>query len=347
VPKLGKKIVSGRLLNPGLPILMGIAVLGLALFINPSPASSHIIPKTTAKKSAVNHVIPPPPKAPPPSPPPAVPAAAVSKPTSPTPVNAKTAVQYGTPKAQPVVTPSPSSDVSGLAPATPAPAPAGGSGGGPGTAAPQTTTSYTSLNWAGYMAVHGTFTSVSGSWTATKPTGNSATTTADSTWIGIGGVTSGDLIQVGTQNIITASGQVNTSAFYEILPDVSQPVPGVSVSAGDSLSASITQISSGQWSISITDKTNGQSATFSVAYTSSLSSVEWIEEDPSFANGRFIPFDNFHQASFAAGATNMNGSNVNIANSTAQPVTMVNRAGQIKAAPSVLGVDGASFSVTL
>jgi hypothetical protein len=326
-------------LTQGIPLLVGAVVLGLVLFVKPAPASNHILPKNTeAKKVATNHVVTPPPKIIQP-PAPAPPTAPTAKPA---PAPAKVTIQRGTPKVEPVVTPAPGSDVTGLTPTT---QPSGGAG-GPGAAAPQTTTSYNSLNWSGYMAVNGTFTKVSGSWTATSPTGNGSSTSADSSWIGIGGVTSGDLIQVGTQNIVSASGQVSASAFYELLPDVSQDVPGVTISPGDSMTASITQISSGQWTITITDKTNGQSSTLNVPYSSSLSSAEWIEEDPSFASGRLIPFDNFHSSSFTAGSTVMNGNSVSIAASTAQPVTMVTRSGQIKAAPSALGVDGASFTVS-
>lgn len=195
------------------------------------------------------------------------------------------------------------------------------------------------------MASGGNYTAISASWTATSPTGNGSTTSADAAWIGIGGVTTSDLIQVGTQNTIAANGKVSTSAFYELLPNVSQPVPGVTVTAGDAMSASVTQISPGQWSISITDTANGESYTNTVAYASSNSSAEWIEEDPSFSFRRQIPFDNFGTASFTNGSTLANGSTVNIAGSNAQPITMVNQSGQAIATPSALGGDGASFSI--
>ena len=196
------------------------------------------------------------------------------------------------------------------------------------------------------MAVHGTFTAVSASWHATSPTGNGSTTTADSTWIGIGGVTSGDLIQIGTQNIISASGQVSASAFYEMLPDYSRPVPGVTVSPGDSITASVTEIGGSLWRFSLTNNTSGQSYTATVSYASSLSSAEWIEEDPSYGNGNLVPFDSFGEAYFTAASAVQDGSTVNITSSTAQPVIMVNNSGQYIAVPSVIGSDGASFAVT-
>src|SRR5580692_4075887 len=43
------------------------------------------------------------------------------------------------------------------------------------------------LNWSGYVATDGTYTSVSGSWTVPTVT-NASGDVADATWVGIGGV---------------------------------------------------------------------------------------------------------------------------------------------------------------
>jgi Peptidase A4 family len=335
--RISKKLIAWHSLMIGAPAMLAVVVFGIVVYGQSLPTQPPAQPhKVTAHKS-ITHTAPAPAKAAPPAP--AVPPTPVAPPVVAPAAPAKKVVQAGTPKAQPVVTPAPNSNVSGLTPTTPAPA-------SPQTPGPQVTTGYLSTNWSGYLAVNANFTSVSGAWIATNPTGNGSTTTADSTWIGIGGVTSGDLIQVGTQNIINATGRVSTSAFYELLPNVSQPVPGVSVSPGDSLSATIIQTSAGQWTITITDRTDGQSATLNVSYASSLSSAEWIEEDPSFVSGRQVPFDNFHLAVFSAGSTVANGISLTIAASTAQPVTMVDSSGQPIAVPSVIGSDGASFTVT-
>lgn len=338
IKRLGKKPLPWHVLRPGLLILVSIGVAGLAVYAQPAPSHSRTNTHRTDHSKSLTHHVSAPPKVTPPTPPPA---AAPPPPAAPPPAPVKTAPQAGTPKPEPVVTPSPGSSVSGLTPTTPPP-----TSPSPQTPSSQTTTGYLSTNWSGYLAANGTFTGVSASWTATLATGNGSTTSADSTWIGIGGVTSNDLIQVGTQNIISASGQVSTSAFYELLPNSSQTVPGVTVSEGDSMTASLTEISSGQWTVTITDKTDGESWTTSIAYVSSLSSAEWIEEDPSFISGRLIPFDNFHEAAFAGGLTIENGSSINIAASTSQPVTMVNSSGQPVAIPSAIGSDGASFTVT-
>jgi hypothetical protein len=245
-------------------------------------------------------------------------------------------------KSVPVVTPAPGSSVSSLTP-TP-PASSGGSGGS--SSPPTTTTSYTSTNWSGYLSGTGTFSAISGSWNATEPTGNGSTTTADGTWIGIGGVTTDDLIQVGTDNTITAGGHVTTSAFYEILPAASVNIPSLTVTPGDSMSAAISKLSGNQWSVTITDNTNSESYNTTLTYASSESSAEWIEEDPSYSATRQIPFDNFGSASFSSALSTMDGSSLNLTGSDAAPITMVNQSDQTIAVPSAIGSDGASFSVT-
>jgi hypothetical protein len=337
--KIGQKPVAWYLLSLWKPVALS-ASLFIFTSLQPMPVHNQIRSQEVADRKSITRHMSAAPKI-------SQPVAVVPKvvtpslPSNPLPAPVKTSTQTaGTPKPEPVVTPSPSSSVSGLTPTTPAPAPTSSQ-----TPSPPITTGYTSTNWSGYLATDSNFTSVSGSWTATRATASSFTTSADSTWIGIGGVSTSDLIQVGTQNIITSNDQVSTSAFYELLPGVSQPVPGVEVSPGDSITASLSEVSSGQWTINITDKTDGESGTISVSYASSLSSAEWIEEDPSFSFRRQIPFDDFHEASFTNGSTVANGSTVNIAASTAQPVTMVNSTGQVVAVPSAIGSDGASFTV--
>ena len=205
-------------------------------------------------------------------------------------------------------------------------------------------TSNITSNWAGYAAESGTFTSVTGSWIV--PTVNeSGDTSADAAWIGIGGISSDDLIQVGTQNIVTPDGQVQSSAFYELLPDTSQPLNEININPGDSISASINEVSSGQWTISLVDNTNGQSFNQNVEYNSSLSSAEWIEEDPSDGTSE-IPFDNFGSINFSGALTTMNGKTENLNGSNAKAITMVNSDNQPLAESSGISNDGVSFSVT-
>lgn len=190
-----------------------------------------------------------------------------------------------------------------------------------------------------------TYKSVSGSWTATNPTGNGTSTSADATWIGIGGASTSDLIQVGTTNIVSASGTVSTSVFYELLPGAPVYPSTINASPGDAMTASITETSAGQWTITITDKTTNKTFTTSVAYSSTYSSAEWIQEDPSYARGGLVPFDNFGTAHFTGSASTSGGTTLNLSSGSAEAITMVDGNNKSVATPTVVDTDNASFDV--
>jgi len=201
-----------------------------------------------------------------------------------------------------------------------------------------------SRNWAGYVANSASYTAVSGTWTVPQPTSNGHTAT-DATWVGIGGVNSNDLLQSGTQNVVSPSGQVTTTAFYELLPAESTQITSLTVKPGDSVTVSITQQSSEQWLINFNDNTSNQNYQTTVAYNSSLSSAEWIEEAPS--NGvSVLPLDNFGTIQFTNSSITQDGSQISVTGANAHAVTMVNEQGQNLATSSALGSDGESFSIT-
>ncbi len=198
-----------------------------------------------------------------------------------------------------------------------------------------------SHNWAGYITTGGTFTSVRGSWVV--PQVNATGTSADATWVGIGGITSNDLIQIGTQAMVN-NGKVSYQAWYEMLPANSHKIP-LTISPDDSINASVIQQSANQWTISLNDITTGQDYQTNVTYTSSLSSAEWIEEMP--VQGRFfIPLDNFGSMQFSGMATVKDGTELTPAQASAVSMAMVNNLDQVVAQPSALGSDGASFTIT-
>jgi len=255
----------------------------------------------------------------------------VTTPTVTTPV--VTTPQPTTPPATTVVT-TPTSSVNTL---TPTPTGSQSSG---------NTSSYTSTNWSGYLATGGSYTAISSSWVVPSATGNGSSTTGDGTWVGIGGVSSSDLIQVGTTNFVSASGQVTTSAFYEMLPDTARTILTMTISAGDSISASLNETSSGVWTVSITDNTTSQSYSNVVSYVSTNSSAEWIEEDPSYSSGSEVPFDEFGSVNFSGASVTSTGTVSNLTQISASPITLENTSGQTLASPSAIGGDGASFTVT-
>ena len=202
----------------------------------------------------------------------------------------------------------------------------------------------TSHNWSGYAATAGQYTAVTGTWTVPQPnvTGGSG---IGATWVGIGGVSSRDLIQAGTQDTTPGGGQAQFQAWIEMLPRPSQQVPLV-VSPGDSVTVTIAEqgAGTGNWQISMTNNTSGQTFQTSASHASSETSAEWIEEAPSGPGG-ILPLDNFSSVSFSAASATQDGHVVDLTDSSAQPITMLNANDQPLAIPSAIGADGSSFVV--
>lgn len=203
-----------------------------------------------------------------------------------------------------------------------------------------------SLNWSGYVA-GGTrsgdsYTSVTGSWVVPK-VGGTDRNSADATWVGIGGVSSRDLIQAGTQALVQG-GTVAYSAWIETLPGFSKGVP-LEVQSGDSITTTLTEETPGTWSVTIVDHTRGTSYSQSVAYNSSRSSADWVEEMVSNGSASFIPLDSFGSVAFTGAAATVNGASKNLSQLGAKPLTMTSLEGQTLATASTLGNDNASFSV--
>jgi len=201
----------------------------------------------------------------------------------------------------------------------------------------------TSHNWSGYAATGGKFTSVSGTWTIPQVDSNGEPGVG-ATWVGIGGVNSRDLIQAGTQETDGGSGRVRYSAWLEMLPQVSQPVP-FAVRPGDSVTVTIAEQSANNWTFDFKNNTSGKTYSTSTRYQSSHSSAEWVVEAPSSVGG-ILPLDNFGNVSFSDASTTENGQTANLSQAHAQPITMLGTGGQKLAVPTDIGSDGGSFSVS-
>ena len=201
----------------------------------------------------------------------------------------------------------------------------------------------TSNNWSGYAAVAGPYTTVSGTWEVVAPV-TSGEGGAGATWVGIGGLTSTDLIQAGTSATVV-KGQVRFESWIETLPDVSQQV-SLAVAPGDSVTVTIDEQDpeAGLWQMSITNNTTGQNYQTSVTYTSSHSSAEWIQEAPTGSQG-LLPLNNFGSVTISGDMTTVDSQAADLAQAKARPLTMVNANNEPLAVPSNIGDDGASFSV--
>ncbi len=329
---VGVVLITGALVYPKLTDHKQLTKSNTPVVIKPKPI--------VKSKKVIKPVVKPSP--PPPPPPPKTSPAPVSRP-----------VYTPPPPPPPVVKPSPSSSVSNLTPVpsttssstTSNTSSSSSSSPSSGSQLSPVSGGYQSSNWSGYMSANGKYTSVSATWIADNPKGNGTTTTADATWVGIGGITTSDLIQVGTNNTVSSSGQVVVQAFYEMLPNVSTNIPSLTINPGDTINASVTEDGTNVWVIDISDMTSNTSFTKTVSYTSSNSSAEWIEEDPSYSNGSLVPFDNFGQVDFTNSKTIDNGVTDNLTQVSAQSITMVNSSGQAEATPSVIASDGTDFNI--
>jgi hypothetical protein len=201
----------------------------------------------------------------------------------------------------------------------------------------------TSHNWSGYAATGGHYTAVTGTWTVPEfsPDG---TFGIDAAWVGIGGVRSRDLIQAGTNQTVSGSGRTQYEAWIETLPRSARSI-SLSVHPGDSVTVSITEQTTNNWLIDFQNNTTGQTYQETVAYTSSHSSAEWVEEAPSGGRGGVLPLSNFGAVDFSNGSAVKDGQTVTIAGSNARPITMLNATNQALAVPTELGDDGSSFTV--
>ncbi|WP_407311356.1 G1 family glutamic endopeptidase [Desulfosporosinus sp. SB140] len=210
-----------------------------------------------------------------------------------------------------------------------------------------------SQNWAGYVATpsssSSSYTSVSGSWTVPKITADQEDAVA-AQWIGLGGVSSSDLLQMGTVEQIE-NGQPVAQLFWEQLPSPAQYV--MTVPIGSTISASISPAadSSSTWNLTFT--VNGQTSTQTISpvtlnasYAQGIgTSAEWISEDPSNQNSQLYPLANMGTVPYQSAM--VNGQPLNSSLNKVQPIALVSSNGNVLMAPSALGTDGESFTTNV
>ena len=200
-----------------------------------------------------------------------------------------------------------------------------------------------SHNWSGYAATGGNYTSVTGTWTVTQSDGAVRFGTA-ATWVGIGGVTSHDLVQAGTMSTSRGNGSVQYQAWIETLPQAAKPI-SLAVKPGDSVTVSINETGTNRWQIAFKNNTTGATYETTVNYTSTHSSAEWVTEAP-VAGWRIAPLDNFGTITFSDASAVKDSATVNIAEAGGKPITLVDFFNNTLATPSAITPDGSGFSVT-
>jgi hypothetical protein len=224
-----------------------------------------------------------------------------------------------------------------------------------------------SSNWAGY-AVHGngiSYRTVQGSWRQPSATCARGLATYSSYWVGIGGYsqTSNALEQIGTELDCTASGQVRSTAWYELVPAPSTGI-ALDVHPGDLMNASVTVVGN-HVSMSLTDVTRKHGFTRTSTTSSvDVSSAEWIVEAPSACLGanacQTLPLANFGTAAFDSVQATSTGGVTGGLSSPAWQLTkirlvpsgrrFVGNGGSATsvgtATPSAFGANGHSFKVS-
>ncbi|MGD0808770.1 MAG: G1 family glutamic endopeptidase [Acidimicrobiales bacterium] len=197
-----------------------------------------------------------------------------------------------------------------------------------------------SENWSGYVdaGAGAQFTGAEGSWTV--PAVQAGTSGDSSSWVGIDGTASSDLIQAGTDQSWTPSGPVYF-AWYEMLPAVATELGPVS--PGDHISVAIAESQPGSWTITVDDSTQGTTWSEPVAYSAPGNSAEWVEEAPTLASDNTIEtLADFGAVQF----TNLAVQGPGTSSATAYPVYMVNSSEQVIAYPDQYNPVTDSFSDT-
>jgi hypothetical protein len=222
----------------------------------------------------------------------------------------------------------------------------------PGEPLPLSGRTFKSANWSGYVTTsrRHRITAVKSAFITPRPAPHPG---YSSTWAGIGGFTTHDLIQAGTSEFVG----VETPgpyyfAWYEKLPGPERALhnctgdPLCTVTAGDHITVSVKRIPSGMWRISVADSTNGWSWRKTLNYTSSRSSAEWILEAPLVGGGQSKLPRGLGTSFFGPTSTyTAKGSTRTIAQGKPVTVDMVYGRNKAESTPSPLGADGQSFNV--
>jgi hypothetical protein len=116
------------------------------------------------------------------------------------------------------------------------------------------------------------------------------------------------------------------------------------VTAGDSVTVTIAQQSGNDWQIAMKNNTTAGTYNVTVQYSSSNSSVEWIQEAPSIGRG-LVSLDQFGTVKFSRASAVRDGKAISLSALGAKAITMINGQGQAIAQPSTIASDGSSFTI--
>ena len=192
------------------------------------------------------------------------------------------------------------------------------------------TTAIPSFNWSGYAdgastTPAGTFTAVSGSWTAPSVT-CSAEDQITVDWVGLDGTFSGAPEQLGTM-AWCYQGSPFYFTWWEMPPSSTLTEVGKTLQPGDKISASVTR-SGSKYTLNLTDATTPANS-FTIKQTCPTTtcqdtSAEWISERPVFSGVGIPPQAHYNTFRITKGAQTSGGKSGTIGSfSTVDEITMV------------------------
>jgi hypothetical protein len=197
----------------------------------------------------------------------------------------------------------------------------------------------TSLNWSGYSATGGTYTSVTATWTQPAVVARTRETYA-AFWVGLDGDGSDTVEQIGTMGY-TFGGRSYYTAWYEMYPEEMKEI-SLAVEPGDVVTATVRWLGSASYELKLENQTSGRS--FTTTQTSSSAeraSAEVIAEAPSDGAG-VLPLATFGLVDFSACA--VDGQTMSAVGAAA--IDMVDSGGDVIAATSALDAAGDGFTVS-
>ncbi len=203
-----------------------------------------------------------------------------------------------------------------------------------------------SQNWSGYIdkTNRSPYTDITGSWTVPNVTGSNQS--ANAQWIGLGGVLSHDLLQMGTLETIQNGQQVD-ELFWEKLPKVAAPI--ADVQPGDKINTEIKHLEGNTWQLIAKISNGSKTITKNVdvslnsRYTNQIEqTAEWISEDPENGDHKIMLMAEAGKVTFTDATVNNNSiSQVNA--STLKTVLIDSPNGEV-VVPTKLRNNGTSFS---
>jgi len=205
-----------------------------------------------------------------------------------------------------------------------------------------------SANWSGYALMGASFTHVRGTWVVPAVFCGVTPNAYSSFWVGIDGLTSGTVEQVGTDSDCDGD-TPSYYAWYEFNPSPAMFIDSISIAPGNEMSATVSY-SDDEFTLTITNLTTGESFTKSSPVSGAKrNSAEWIAEAPCCTrSGGILPLSDFEIVSFGADhATNASKSGpISAFGSNVLKMTMASSKSVDKAVASPLMSNGTSFFVT-